>query len=163
MNIVFAKESHAEALAGIVKSTFHLACPKDSNPDLQLAYISKHLSTQKFKEFIVSDDNIVLAAVEESELVALAVIEKVTSNLACLSKLYVLPKCHGKGIAINLFEEAFKQVKKSKYKTLNLTVYSGNTKAKAFYEKKGFKLIGECEFLMETELHKDHVYEMEVV
>ena len=53
--------------------------------------------------------------------------------------------------------------KKSGYKKLNLSVYSGNLKAKAFYEKQGFKLVSDYDFLMETELHKDHIYELSVV
>ncbi|WP_414153675.1 hypothetical protein [Psychrosphaera haliotis] len=48
-------------------------------------------------------------------------------------------------------------------KKLNLSVYSGNSKAKSFYEKQGFTLQKTCDFIMETEIHEDHIYELSVV
>ena len=36
-------------------------------------------------------------------------------------------------------------------------VYSGNWKAKAFYEKLGFTFLEEVDFFMETEILTDHI------
>jgi len=102
-------------------------------------------------------------ALEGKEAVGLAVMETVTDNLAMLSKLYVLPNFQGKGIAFELYKTVLNYVITCGFKELNLSVYSGNLKAKSFYEKQGFILLKECDFIMETELHEDHVYELSVV
>lgn len=158
MYVTLAKKTQVEQLVEIVQCTFHLACPKDSNGDLQTNYIAKNLSVDNFSQFISSDNYMVLVAIEEFQPVGLAVLEKVSNNVGMLSKLYVLPKCHGKGVAAELLNEVFNRAKESGYNQLNLCVYSGNLKAKTFYEKHGFIHKGECDFEMETELHIDHVY-----
>ncbi len=96
MNITFAEQSHIDGLAYIVKTTFHLACPEDSNCDLQSAYISRHLSAHNFKQLLSSDNHKVWVALEGKEPIGLAVMERVSDKLATLSKLYVLPKYQGK-------------------------------------------------------------------
>lgn len=158
MNITTAEHSHIESIAFIVKSTFHLACPKDSNRDLQSAYISKHLSCENFKQILSSDNHNVWVALDKKEPIGLAVLERLFDESAMLSKLYVLPAYHGNGVAYKLCSILLKYVKETGIKNLSLTVYSENLKAKSFYEKLGFKLVGEIDFRMETELHKDHVY-----
>lgn len=162
MKIIIAEQTHSEALANIVRSTFHLACPENSDLDLQAKYIAKNLCAKHFESFINSEKHIVLVALEDSEPAGLAVIEKESDSVAFLSKLYVLPKYHGKGLALSLFNEALEKVKSLGLNTLKLSVYSGNIKAKAFYEKQGFKHTGNCDFLMETELHEDHMYELAI-
>ncbi|WP_230961314.1 hypothetical protein [Psychrosphaera haliotis] len=84
-----AEPSHINGLEDIVKSTFHLACPEDSNRDLQSVYISKHLSAHNFKQLLSSKKHKVWVALEEKEIIGLAVVEIMTENLAMLSKLYV--------------------------------------------------------------------------
>ncbi|NMP17720.1 GNAT family N-acetyltransferase [Thalassotalea sp. Y01] len=160
MHITLAQQSHSSALANIVKSTFHLACPEDSDPALQSMYISKHLSESDFLKFINSDDCIVLVATKDTVVAGLAVIETECQEIAMLSKLYILPQFHGQGLAPKLVDEAINQSKTKGFKQLNLSVFSENLKAKAFYEKYGFKHVGECDFHMESEIHKDHLYEL---
>jgi GNAT superfamily N-acetyltransferase len=163
MNIMFAEQSHIDGLASIVRTTFHLACPKNSQRDLQSVYISKHLCAQSFKQLLSSEHHNIWVALEEKEPIGFAVMERMSDELAMLSKLYVLPDYQGKGAALSLYNAVVNHTKKSGYKKLKLTVYSGNLKAKAFYEKQGFILVGDHDFLMETELHKDHIYELEVI
>ena len=163
MKISLAEPSHVNGLAYIVKSTFHLACPEDSNRDLQSVYISKHLSEHNFKQLLSSKKHKVWVALEGEGPVGLAVMEVVTDNLAMLSKLYVLPSFQGKGVAIELYKTVLNYVISCGVKKLNLSVYSGNSKAKSFYEKQGFILLETCDFIMETEIHEDHIYELSVV
>lgn len=163
MNISLADQSHIKGLAHIVKTTFHLACPEDSNRDLQSAYISKHLSVDNFSQLLSSKKHKIWVALEGKEPVGLAVMDAVTSDLAMLSKLYILPSFQGKSVAAELYKTVLNYVKISEFKKLNLSVYSGNSKAKSFYEKQGFMLVKKCDFIMETESHEDHIYELSVV
>jgi ribosomal protein S18 acetylase RimI-like enzyme len=162
MKITFAEQSHIDRLAYIVRTTFHLACPKDSKRDLQSVYISKHLCAQSFKQLLSSEHYHIWVALEANQPIGFAVMQGMSDELAMLSKLYVLPDYQGKGVALSLYNAVVNHTKISGYTKLNLSVFSGNSKAKAFYEKQGFKLVGDHDFLMETELHKDHIYQLEV-
>ena len=159
MNIMLAKHKHAERLSEIIQATFHLACPATSDRDLQSVYIARHLSAQHFQRFISDDQLQVWVALDSNEPVGLAVIDLKCEQSPLLSKLYVLPCYHGQGVAQKLYKAVIDYTKNSGYQVLNLLVYSGNVKAKAFYENQGFKFIGCCDFKMETELHKDHLYQ----
>ena len=160
MNIILAEKSHSKKLAEIIKATFHLACPESSDRNLQSIYTTKHLSAQSFKKLIDDERHKVWAAVDSKELVGFAVMVMDSDELPMLSKLYILPDYHGKRFAPKLCKAVIDYAKIRRYKALNLLVYSGNLKAKAFYEKQGFKLIGSCDFHMETEVHKDHLYQL---
>jgi len=163
MNISLAEQSHINGLVQVLKNTFHLACPEDSSRDLQSLYISKHLSAHNFSQYLSSKKHKVWVALEGKEVVGLAVMEVISSDLAMLSKLYVLPSFQGKGLALALYNTLLNYVIISGFKKLNLSVYSGNLKAKSFYETQGFILLKKCDFAMETELHEDHIYELSVV
>ncbi len=162
MTISIANESHIEAFVQIIASTFHLACPADSDRSLQSDYISNHLSADAFLQILNSPHHHTWVAYDGQIPVGLAVLEKVSKYSGMLSKLYVLPSHHGKGVATQLANNVIQQAKDSGLKTLRLTVFSGNFKAKAFYEKLGFTLIDEIDFIMETELHKDHLYKLDI-
>lgn len=163
MHISLATQSHIDGLAHIVKATFHLACPDNSDRDLQSIYIAKHLSANTFSQLICSTKHQVWVAIEGNTPVGLAVLELTSNDSAMLSKLYVLPTFHGQGIALALYKTTLNYVKTNGFKKLNLSVYSGNLKAKSFYEKQGFVLLKTCDFVMETEIHKDHIYELPII
>ncbi|MFA0442277.1 hypothetical protein BCU70_03390 [Vibrio sp. 10N.286.49.C2] len=135
MSISLAEPLHINGLAHIVKSTFHLACPEDSNRDLQSVYISKHLSAYNFEQLLSSKSHQVWVALEEKEPIGLAVMETMTENLAMLSKLYVLPSFQGEGVALELYKTVLNYARACGFEELKLSVYSGNLKAKSFYEK----------------------------
>ena len=161
IKINLADQSHIEALVSIISSTFHLSCPKESSRDLHI-YMSKHFSKDTFSRLVASNHSFVWVALNNTQPIALAALEKETDTSAVLSKLYVLPEYHGLGIATMLCNALLKQAKHSGFKTLRLYVYSGNWKAKAFYEKLGFTFLEEVDFFMETEVHTDHIYELHV-
>ena len=162
MKVILADQSHIEALVGIISSTFHLSCPKESSRDLQAIYMTKHFSKDTFSRLVASEQSFVWVALDRNQPIALAALEKKSNASAILSKLYVLQKYHGSGIATMLCDALLKQAKLSGFKTLRLYVYSGNFKAKAFYEKLGFTFLEKVDFIMETEIHTDHVYELHV-
>jgi ribosomal protein S18 acetylase RimI-like enzyme len=56
-----------------------------------------------------------------------------------LHKLYVLPDAHGTGVGKLLINEVVDQIRAAGGKSLSLNV-NRNNKAKAFYEKAGFKI-----------------------
>ncbi len=67
-----------------------------------------------------------------------------------LGKLYVLERFHGTGIAGQLIQKVEKIIRVKGYTELNLEVWSKNPKAIKFYEKHGYKSLGNVDFPMET-------------
>jgi ribosomal protein S18 acetylase RimI-like enzyme len=63
-------------------------------------------------------------------------------HICKLHKIYVLPENHGKGYGKMLIEEVKNRIKAMHVYTLDLNVNRYN-QAKSFYEKTGFKVIGE--------------------
>lgn len=66
--------------------------------------------------------------------------EEDESDVYHLHKLYVLPEAHGAGIGKFLMNEVVNKVREAEGRFLRLNV-NRNNKAKAFYEKAGFKII----------------------
>ncbi|MEM4166664.1 MAG: GNAT family N-acetyltransferase [Candidatus Bilamarchaeaceae archaeon] len=61
------------------------------------------------------------------------------TRIGKIEELYILPKFRDKGIGRRLFAELKKWFKKRKYKTIEITFYSENKKAKRLYYKLGFR------------------------
>ena len=80
-----------------------------------------------------------------------------------LSKLYLLPEVHRKGIAVKSLEFVKVKAKELGKRAVYLTVNKGNARAIAVYEKFGFKLIDSVVadigngFVMD-----DYIYQLEL-
>lgn len=72
-----------------------------------------------------------------------------------LSKLYVLERFYGKGIGYGLLSASEKLLKEKGYKEFYLEVYYKNTRAIRFYERQGYKIIGNTDFRIENSVYKN--------
>jgi diamine N-acetyltransferase len=79
-----------------------------------------------------------------------------------LTKLYVSPMQHKKGIGIMLINEVEKMCKQKKISLLELCVNKGNP-ARFFYEKMGFKIMCEEDFPIGNFWMNDYVMEKIII
>ena len=79
------------------------------------------------------------------------------SNAAEIQKLYVRPRFHGKETAYKLMTSAITEVTKPGIEKIWLGVYNGNIRAKKFYSKFGFQVVGKTYFTMGSEKHLDDI------
>ena len=92
-----------------------------------------------------------------------AIVNRPNEDRLFLSKLYLLPETHGKGIAVKTLDFVQGKAKELGKSAVYLTVNKGNARAIAVYEKFGFKLIDSIVtdigggFVMD-----DYVYQLEV-
>jgi ribosomal protein S18 acetylase RimI-like enzyme len=84
------------------------------------------------------------------------------SHIVKLHKLYVLPQTHGKGYGRLLVEEVKQRLLAQTIYTMDLNVNRFN-KARAFYEKVGFKVIGEEDVPVGPYWMNDYVMRLEIV
>ncbi|MCL3782657.1 GNAT family N-acetyltransferase [Prolixibacteraceae bacterium JC049] len=74
-----------------------------------------------------------------------------------ISTFYILEKFQGQGIGKQLLSECFNQIKQLGYQQVWLTVYYKNQNAIDFYAKQYFKHIGETNFILGEEKHKNYI------
>lgn len=103
---------------------------------MELIYSEKSLAAQMEKghEFVIAYDGV--------EPVGFASVSLLEPGIYKLQKLYVLPSEHGKGMGKFILNELIKAMKTKGGRLLKLNVNRFN-KARDFYEKLGFTVIGE--------------------
>ena len=75
-----------------------------------------------------------------------------------LRRIYMLSRLHGSGLGAELMERALADARDMGRKRVLLGVYGGNARARAFYERQGFTVAGERQFLVGETLHDDAIY-----
>jgi ribosomal protein S18 acetylase RimI-like enzyme len=74
-----------------------------------------------------------------------------------LSKMYVLPDCHGAGVSGALITAALKQATDMAAESVWLGVNQHNERAQRFYAKHGFTINGTKTFRLGASVEKDYV------
>ena len=75
-----------------------------------------------------------------------------------LRRIYVLATAHGSGLGPALIERAIEDARGLAKMQIALGVHPGNARARAFYERHGFRIVGERRFQVGTALFTDPVY-----
>lgn len=161
----------AEAIADVAATTFPLACPPDAGPDDIAAFIDATLSAEKFSEYLTDRTRIVLKACVRGEIVGYLMAIDATDDPADdtvgatitarpaieISKLYVLPGHHGTGASAALMQAIAGHAAERGRAGLWLGVNAQNARARRFYEKQGFVVVGTRTFVVGTQTHDDFV------
>ena len=79
-----------------------------------------------------------------------------------IQRFYVDPAWHGRGVALALMRAVEDAARERGARTLWLGVWEKNARAIAFYEKCGFRHVGEQVFLLGSDLQTDWVMERAV-
>lgn len=160
MHIRIAQPTDLETISGIAKIAFPLACPPDSDKSELDQYGSTKFDIRNFEEIYQGTTNTLWVAEIDSEVVGFCLLNLIDISNAEISRIYVLPEHHGSGVATMLIESAIDLAKSKKIKVILLSVFSGNSRAKKFYEKFGFKFDRHVDFLMGREVHKDDLMKL---
>lgn len=167
-----AAMSDAIAMQHLITKAFPLACPPDTTDADIKVHLARKCSSENFKSFIANDKTVVIVACDGENLLGFAILifaettsEKVASALTSvsstveLSKFYVSPEKHGQGIAQKLMQRCFEVVHEMGWSAIWLNVNQQNARANRFYEKWGFSIVGECDFILGSSVQKDFIRE----
>ncbi|WP_405492838.1 GNAT family N-acetyltransferase [Nocardia sp. NBC_00511] len=166
-----ATAADAVELAEVAATTFPLACPPGSTPEDMAAFIAEVLSADRFRAYLADSDRIVLKAVADGHITGYALLnamEPADPDVAAvitlrpvteLSKMYVLPGQHGRGVSAALMRTAIDLAREHGSKAVWLGVNQENVRAQRFYSKHGFGVAGTKTFTVGTQLHHDYVME----
>ncbi|MGE2734172.1 GNAT family N-acetyltransferase [Mycolicibacterium vaccae] len=164
-----ADPSRLAELADLAARTFPLACPPSSGPEDIAAFIAENLTAARFSEYLRDPDRVVLTATDSDRIVGYAmtvrgvpddpdVAAAVTARPAVeLSKMYVDPEAHGRGVAAALMTAALEHAAASGAACVWLGVNQKNERAQRFYGKHGFTLAGVKTFRLGTHIEHDYV------
>ena len=75
-----------------------------------------------------------------------------------LRRIYLMKQAHGSSLGAALMTRALEDAAAAARTRVLLGVWDQNTRARAFYERHGFEVIGTRQFTVGTTLHDDPVY-----
>ena len=76
-----------------------------------------------------------------------------------IARLYLLQAWCGQGIGHELLQRCFQYAQENGYTSVWLTVWEKNEGALALYQKLGFNLVGEEEFVLGQDVQRDYIME----
>lgn len=171
INIIHADVSHAEFISAIGRQSFkdafgHLFNRKD---ELQ-EYLAYTYKSEKIARSIRKENNVFFLAFIEDVPVGFAKVKKFSLNDQIesiaqmeLQKIYVLSYYHGSGAGAALMQTVIVLANQLEPDFVWLDTYISNAKAIRFYEKNGFKKIGNHYFTIGTQTFQYDVMGLDVV
>jgi ribosomal protein S18 acetylase RimI-like enzyme len=169
IDVAAANEADLPELADVAARTFPLACPPSVTSENIAAFIDENLSQARFRDYLADPDRAVLAARDDGRIVGYAMLirgvpndddvqQAVTLRPAVeLSKMYVLPDCHGAGVSAALMTAAVTEAGNLAAKSVWLGVNQHNQRAQRFYAKHGFSINGTKTFRLGAGVENDYV------
>lgn len=166
-----AGPADAAALARVAAETFALACPPGTDPASIDEFIAQHLSQERFGGYLADPERDIRLAFDDDEPAGYTMLvfgEPYDADVAAvivhrptveLSKVYVLGRHHGAGVAAALMAATLDAARARGAAGVWLGVNQHNARAARFYEKSGFAVVGTKTFLVGQELHDDFVME----
>jgi len=170
MLIRAATTDDAALLHELAALTFPLACPPDTLPESIATFIGKNLSVDAFVSYLVDPDrDLFLGSIDGTPSAYTMVVygepsdADVAASVALrptaeLSKCYALLEAHGSGLAPALVASSADAARSRGAKSLWLGVNQQNVRARRFYEKCGFSVVGSKKFLVGQRYEDDFVY-----
>jgi len=171
MPVRTATTDDVDALAALAAVTFPLACPPGSTAADQQEFIAAVLSPERFAGYVVDPARAVLVADEDGTLTGYTMLvegepadDDVRAALTVrptieLSKCYVHPDHHGAGIAHALMTASLDEGRARGAVGMWLGVNQLNGRARAFYERSGFAVVGTKHFTVGSRVEDDYVLE----
>lgn len=172
--VVPADDSDVAELAAVAAATFPLACPPSADPADIAVVIARALSADSFADYLADPDRRVFVARREGRIVGYTMLIRgvgddpdiaraVSARPAVeLSKMYVAADLHRNGAASALMQAGLEWAAQQGARVVWLGVNKGNQRARRFYAKHGFEVVGTRTFQLGTSPQDDFVMERPV-
>ncbi len=158
-----ATPDDAEAIARLAARTFPLACPPTTTQENIEAHIRGELNVERFREQMATATFLVVDA-GDGEVCGYAMIatepppiDHDWRNPAELRRIYVDADQHGQGVAASLMRMSLELAAQAGHDWLWLGTNMDNARALRFYEKSGFRIVGERTFRVGPSVESDYV------
>ncbi|AKD05593.1 hypothetical protein PKOR_08225 [Pontibacter korlensis] len=159
----------AELLADLGWCTFKEAFAEYNNPDDMVAFKPTMYSAELQAAELADPDTEFLIVEVDKEAIAYVKLNKgeapeaVVANKALqISRLYITRAWLGHGLGDQLMQWCLEKARSEGYDIVWLTVWERNERAKRFYNKYGFKEMGELDFILGQDVQRDLYMQVEV-
>lgn len=167
MNIRYANEHDAVLLADLGNQTFYDAFIEHTTPEDMAKYLSEHYSAEIQLSEIKDPNTIFLIAEVNGLPVGYAKLKGQSNgngvsgiNPIELQRIYIVQEYIGKGIGGELMKRSIQEARERDFDCLWLGVWEENERAIKFYEKWGFKHVGDHTFILGEDVQKDLTIEL---
>ena len=167
MNIRYAEENDSSLLAELGRKTFYDTFIEYNTPEDMEKYLSEHYSTELQMSEIRDCDTIFLIAEIDNIPVGYVKLTGQSkgdgvagTNPMELQRIYTIQDYIGKGVGPELMKEAIREAKERGFNSLWLGVWEKNERAIKFYEKWGFKKVGNYIFVLGEDIQSDLTMEL---
>ncbi|NNE56883.1 MAG: GNAT family N-acetyltransferase [Hellea sp.] len=159
-----AKPSDANNLAAVGAATFTSAFGHLYQPEDLSHFLNSSHSLAAYQAALESDNQPIWVIEDQDRLVAY--IKLCPNRLPCdpampeaveLSRLYALADYRGRGLGSRLLDAAYAYAKEQGSRDMVLSVFSENFDGHRFYERHGFKKIGEYDFAVGAQLDREWI------
>lgn len=159
-------------LTELAARTFPLACPPRLGPTDIARFIDTHLTKERFADHLADPLHGVFVADRDGVLLGYTlglvqdappephIAELVHGRPTVeLSKCYTAPTAHGSGVAAELMDHTVAWARDEGAASVWLGVNTLNVRARTFYAKHGFVVVGTRRFTVGDAVEDDHVLE----
>ena len=133
-------------------------------------YFESHLSTEHVQKELAHPDSFFYFLMVNNDIagysklnIGTAQSEPLGDQALEIERIYLVEAWQGKGLGGALMNHALEQAKELHKTSIWLGVWEHNDHAIGFYERYGFKKVGEHEFLLGTDLQLDYIFEKSLV
>ena len=162
-----ATVNDASLLASLGAKTFFETFAGHNTADDMLQYIQVNFTTESLTQKLSEPGAHCFIAQMDDEAVGYAYLrvsehpeELHDIRHIELERIYVLESYHGNKIGLLLMNECIHYARKNKYQALWLGVWEKNIKAIKFYQKMGFTVFGQHDFVLGTDKQTDHLMKL---
>ena len=164
-NIRGGVAADAEALAEFAARTFSDTFAAANRPEDIAAYLPSAYGVPQQSSELADPDVVTLIADEASKTLAAYAMLRRGPTPDCVSddaavevwRFYVDRPWHGSGLAQHLINAVHTTAASLGARTLWLGVWEKNDRAIAFYEKSGFRIVGQQDFWVGADRQTDHI------
>ena len=167
--IRLVKSQEVEDLVKIGRHTFIEAFSAQNSEEDLLLYVDSAFTTEQMSQQIKNPFCEHYFAVIEDHIIGYlklntgsAQTEKQDDEALEVERIYVLKNFIGQGIGQSLLDKAFQRSREKGCKAIWLGVWNKNERAIRFYQKNGFKVVGQHVFLLGTDEQTDFIMRREV-
>jgi ribosomal protein S18 acetylase RimI-like enzyme len=174
VNVRTAGADDAPLLHRLAAATFALACPPGTTLEAIDEFIAANLGAERFAHYLADPARDLLVVEVDGEPTGYAMLvdgdpddDDVLAVVHArpvteLSKFYLLKAAHGTGAAAALMTTAVERARERGSVVVWLGVNQENVRANRFYEKSGFRVVGEKRFALGGRLEEDFVRVLDV-
>lgn len=164
-----ASPADAEELADLAARSFRDAFGALNDPANVASYCAeafnstaqrRELTDPAMTSFVVRQTRELIGYAQMQDAEPLQIVGELPAVL--LKRIYVDQRWLGTGVALALMQAVVTEAADRGARTVWLTVWERNSRAIRFYTRLGMRIIGKADFLLGSELQRDHVMAVSV-